>query len=189
MICLGCHVVTGGRLCVRCRSGLHPAPERLVGEGVRLVACFVHEGTAKQLVHHLKYRGVLDYADLVAATLEDRVPRLPVVPVPRALSRRLKYGIDPAQVIGRSLAARLQVPLIDALATPLHTRRRAGRDHTRMVRPFRLRKQLSSPVLLVDDVVTTGTTVLAAMDAIGVDIVRAVAAANVVLETSNVTAY
>jgi predicted amidophosphoribosyltransferase len=42
-------------------------------------------------------------------------------------------------------------------------------------------------MVVVDDVVTTGATVAAAVDAIGLDLVRAIAAANVVPHVSNVT--
>jgi len=131
-------------------------------------------------VHHLKYRGVTFYADLVADVLAERIPPIPLVPVPRALSRRLKYGVDPARVIAATLAARLRVPVLDVLIAPLHAPRRAGRDHSRSVRAFPTRSRLRFPVVVVDDVVTTGSTVSAACDAIGLELVAAVAAANVV---------
>ena len=137
------------------------------------------------MVHNLKYRGVVYFAEMVADRLEGRLPRVPLVPVPRALTRRVKYGVDPARVIAGSLARRLDVPVVDALARPLHTLRRAGRDHSAPVAPFRLRSRLRFPVLVVDDVITTGATVKAAVDAIGVDWVCSITAANVVLEPSS----
>jgi len=184
MVCLACHEVTSGRLCRRCEATLRPAPERLI-DGVRVVAGFEHQRAAKVMVHHLKYRGVVDFAGMVADRLEGRLPRVPLVPVPRALTRRIKYGVDPARVIAASLARRLDVPVIDALARPIHARRRAGRDHSMPVAPFRSRIRLRFPVVVVDDVITTGATVTAAVEAIGVDWVRSIAAANVVLEPSS----
>lgn len=183
MVCLACHEVTPGRLCRRCEGTLRSAPDRLV-DGVRVVAGFEHRGAAKVMVHHLKYRGVVDFSEMVADRLAGRLPPVPLVPVPRVLTRKVKYGVDPARVIAGSLARRLDVPVFDALARPLHAPRRAGRDHSVPVAPFRLRGRLRFPVLVVDDVITTGATVKAAVDAIGVDLVRSIAAANVVLEPS-----
>ncbi|MBW3666959.1 MAG: hypothetical protein KY394_05120, partial [Actinobacteria bacterium] len=83
MVCLVCHRVDRSALCQRCRLSLRPAPERLLPGGIRLVSAFEHTGAARELIHHLKYRGITGYADLVAALLAPRIPRLPLVPVPR----------------------------------------------------------------------------------------------------------
>jgi predicted amidophosphoribosyltransferase len=159
---------------------MRPATDRVLDGGLRLVAAFEHNGAAQTLIHHLKYWGLTGYAEIVAQMLASRLPRVPLVPVPRAVSRKLKYGVDPALVIAGALGRHLNAPVIKALAPPLHAPRRAGRDHSRAVHPFRLRSTLRYPVILVDDVFTTGATVTAAVDAIGQDMVRAVAAANVV---------
>lgn len=188
MVCLSCAAPTRGRLCDRCSRSLRPAPERLLPGGIRLVAAFEHSGPARVLVHHLKYKGVTSVADLVAEVVAHRAPRLPVVPVPRALSRRLKYGIDPAREVAGALARRIGVPVVDALVPRIHTPRRAGGNHSRSVPPFHTRSSLRSPVIVVDDVITTGTTVLAAVAALGPDVARAVVAANVVAGVSNVAA-
>lgn len=153
-----------------------------------MVAAFQHEGAAKTLMHHLKYRGVVSFAELAAEILAPRVPRAPLVPIPRSLSRRIKYGVDPAREIAAALGRRLGVPVVQTLVSPIHTKRRAGRDHSRPVSPFHTRSPLRSPVVVVDDVVTTGATVLAAVNTLGVETVRTVVAANVVPEASNVAA-
>lgn len=150
--------------------------------GIPLVAAFEHEGAAKALIHHLKYRGVTVYAEVVGDMLADRLPRAPLVPVPRALSRRLKYGVDPAKVLAMALGRRTGLPVLNVLVAPLHSTRRAGRDHSRPVARFRTRSDLRYPVIVVDDVVTTGSTVRAAIEALRPGLVGAVAAANVVTQ-------
>lgn len=180
MVCLGCHRVSPAVLCQTCVRSLRPAADRILPTGIPLIAGFEHSGAAKTLIHHLKYRGITPYADVVAEALADRLPRAPLVPVPRALSRRLRYGVDPAGTLADALGSRLGLPVLGALGAPLHTPRRAGRDHARPVSPFRATSTLRYPVVLVDDVVTTGSTVAAAVEAIGPGLVAAVAAANLV---------
>lgn len=180
MLCLVCHRVGPSSVCRECRLTLRLAPDRLLGDGVRLIAAFEHTGAARELVHHLKYRGLTDYADLVATVLAPRVPVLPLVPVPRAVSRRLRYGIDPSLVLAKRLSALTGAPVLPLLEPPLHTRRRAGGDHRSRVPSFRIRGRVPAHVVLVDDVVTTGATLEAALRSLPPDQVQSVIAANAV---------
>lgn len=152
--------------------------------GIRVIAAFEHSGPARILAHHLKYRGMVDYAELVADVVAPRVPRAALVPVPRARSRLARYGIDPASVLASRLSRRLEVPVIHVLDPPIHSVRRAGGDHRRSVATPRLRKRPLEKLVLVDDVMTTGATLEAAVAAIGSERVRAVVVANAVPEKS-----
>jgi predicted amidophosphoribosyltransferase len=145
---------------------------------VRLVAAFEHVGPAKDLIYGLKYRGLVRYADLVVETVAGRVPCLPVVPVPRAWTRQLRYGIDPAREIALRLARALGAPMVELLAPPIHTRRRAGGDHTRPVSLFASRGPVPDRFVLVDDVVTTGATVRSASNSLQMERLALVVAAN-----------
>lgn len=179
MLCQTCHSFSGDFLCDRCRADLRPAAERILEGGIRLVAAFEHTGVARGLVHDLKYRGLTRFADLVVEIVAPRVPRLPIVPVPRAWSRQIKYGIDPAREIGFRLAAALGVPLLDSLTAPVHALRRAGGDHSRPPPGFRVRGSSEDLVLLVDDVVTTGATVRSAAKTLGMSRLALVISATV----------
>lgn len=157
---------------------MRPAPERILPGGIRVIAAFEHAGPARVLVHHLKYRGLTSYAELVADLLAPRIPQLPVVAVPRAVSRRLRYGVDPAVAIARALASRKGVRFIAALRAPIHSPRRAGGDHTRPVTAMRKSSLRAPLVVLVDDVVTTGATLSEAIRVLGAQRVALAAAAN-----------
>ncbi len=181
MLCQACHRFHSGHLlCAACRQQLRLASDRLLPGGVRLIAAFEHSGPAKTLIHHFKYRGLAEYADLAASVLAKRLPELPLLPVPRARTRRFRYGIDPARALADRLARHLGVPVLSLLQPPLHSHRRAGGDHSRVVTEFRLRQAPEGPVLVVDDVVTTGATMLSAIISIGENRVRAAVAANAV---------
>jgi predicted amidophosphoribosyltransferase len=188
MVCLVCHGAALSTVCPKCHAGLRPAAEHVLPGGLPLVAAFEHSGPAPSLVHLLKYRGVVFFADYVAEALATRVPRLPLVPVPRAMSRRLRYGVDPALEIARRLAIRLEVPVWQILRPPIHARRRAGGDHSVPGSGFGVRRRPSSRVVLVDDVVTTGATIMSACDALGPDRVALAASANVVPAVSSLLA-
>ncbi len=185
MLCQACHRPGTTRLlCRSCSSRLRPAPDQILSGGIPVIAGFEHSGPARLLAHHLKYRGLVGYARLVAAILAPRVPPCPLVPVPRSLSRRLRYGTDPALLLATFVSKETGNPVLRLLRAPLHVPRRAGGDHRREVRSPRLRKRTLEYVVLVDDVMTTGATLEAAVYAIGVGQVRAAVVANAVPDRS-----
>ena len=187
MICQSCHRAARAGLCGSCRRTLTPAPDRVLPGGMLLRAAHLHEGAARALVHDLKYRGIGRYAEMAAAALAPRLPVLPLVPIPRVWSRTLVYGVDPSAVLARCLADLLDVPVLDLLARPIHTPRRAGRKHRSQVVYRTKSLESGSDLVLVDDVVTTGATVLAAGSALGMGRIRMVAAANVMPALPNPT--
>lgn len=140
----------------------------------RLIAALPHEGLARRAVHELKYRRRETLAPLlaVAATkawaAADRGPAAPaaVVPVPAPFWRRVRRGFHPAESIADGVARRLRIPLRTGVLRRRHAppqtglsgaaRRRNVRGVFRARRfPAALRGQ---PLLLVDDVSTTGST-------------------------------
>ncbi|MGH8911595.1 MAG: ComF family protein [Acidimicrobiia bacterium] len=120
---------------------------------------FVHDTVARTLVHHLKYRGVVAAGAILAEAMASLVPPgTTIVPVPRVGWRRIRYGIDPGDELASAVAGLTGQPMVRALRAPLSGSARAGRAHG-AAPAFRLAEPPPTGlVVLIDDVVTTGTT-------------------------------
>ena len=165
VICLSCGGAASGALCRLCRGGLAAGGERRLPGGVLVRSAFVHRGPARTLVHRLKYGALPAAAVPLAAGMRelvgDEVSAL--VAVPRVRLRCWRYGVDPAVELAWALGRLLRLPVVNALDPGWWHRRRAGGPEARRGRPrFRPLVEGSEGFVLVDDVVTTGTTLRAA---------------------------
>ena len=123
-----------------------------------------HEGPGRLLVHRLKYDAIQYAAEVLADQMPDLVgDATGLVPVPRTIVRRHRYGVDPGVEIARALARRTALPVVMALRPAGWGRRHAGVTRDRRVEPsFRLRRPAPEGAILVDDVITTGLTIATA---------------------------
>lgn len=135
-------------------------------------------GTAQRLVHALKYEGWRRAAGPMAQAMALRLEELPrdlvVVPVPTTPRRLRTRGYNQAGVLAGLLSRHLGRPCCDALErrgsgpsqVALHpSQRRTNVNH---VFHSSAHPTVSGrPVLLVDDVVTTGATACAAARVLG----------------------
>lgn len=190
-VCLNCGRLSGGEaLCPVCREEL----ERgwLEDETGPLPACWTYNGPAGQLVRRLKDNGVAPAADVLAEgicrRLGTELPQDTVVTwVPMPRRRLLDRGRDHGRTLAEAVARRLNLP-----AQALLRRRRGASGHTQRGLGGEQRRrnvqnafepaqagEMPGSVLLVDDVRTTGATLLScgkALRSAGVREVRMVAA-------------
>lgn len=183
-LCVGCGAPAEG-LCPRC-SREAQAPRFLTPPpGIDwITAPYVYEGALREVVARLKYRDrriALGWladalADCIRVTLLER----PECPAPRAVTwppttraRRADRGFDQAELLARAVAARLGIPAFAALdRSPGSERSQTGRSRSErrngypsfIVRPSLGSKLVldESSVLIVDDVVTSGSTIQSA---------------------------
>jgi predicted amidophosphoribosyltransferase len=177
MLCLACASI-GHPLCDLCLKGLRRAPFVVVGE-IPVHAAFIHTGSAARLVHNLKYRRSAAAGRFLAMEMASRIPHGidALVPIPRVISRRVVHGIDQTAALSESLSLLTGIPVVKALAAPFWHRRLAGAIREGRVAPtFRLRAPVRGHVCVVDDVCTSGSTVVSAVSALQCENVVAVVA-------------
>jgi ComF family protein len=175
----------GANLCASCA----PSDSALAA----CLAAFRFEGEAADWIHRFKYpkRGLRGLepapAAVVAAMLREAGrraveprPQL-IVPIPLHPRRLRSRGFNPAAVLARSLAREFEVPLDPvALCRTRDTPSQTGldrRERRRNVRgAFRARagRQIPERIWLIDDVVTTGSTLTEAAIALRAAGARAV---------------
>jgi len=152
--------------CGACRST--PPPYRYARAPAR------YEGAVRDALHALKFDGRRSIASPLAALLAESedlgVPRPAIdllVPVPLHPGRRAERGFNQAELLARELGRAWGVPVAaDALVRARATRPQSELSGTERRRNVRGAFALARPervagrhVLLIDDVLTTGTTV------------------------------
>lgn len=178
--------------CGACASNLERAPALPAPSGVdTCAAVLAYEDAGRDLVARLKYRNARSAVRWFATTMAALVRGLPVDTVtwlPTTRARRRQRGFDQAELLARAIARELRLPcrrlLVRADGPPQTGRSLADRRRGPSLRAPPAAR-VPRHVLLVDDVITTGTSVSTAarvLRAAGVERVSVVAAARTPLK-------
>ncbi|HUI53823.1 MAG TPA: ComF family protein [Bryobacteraceae bacterium] len=151
--------------CALCRGGLR---------GFDAAYCYgAYEGVLRELIHLFKYARVKTLAQPLADLLSLALPREQrfdaVTPVPLHWRRQWARGFNQSDLLAQAIARRCCIPVTRALRRARATLTQAGLSNTarrqNVVAAFRCRpvaRTLSGKrVLLIDDVMTTGSTAAA----------------------------
>jgi ComF family protein len=134
----------------------------------------------QKLIHNLKYAGHRDAGELAGNLLAQQLLSSPrfsgldgVIPVPLHRVKRLKRGYNQSECFARGLATTMNLPLhtdwlLRVSDTSTQTKRGRRSRHEAVENAFAVDRRLARPghYLLVDDVITTGATLISCVNAL-----------------------
>jgi len=175
LVCPGCGRPVRGAIpvCTGCARGLAAAPLVAPPPGLDAwCAPFAYEGVARELVARVKYRNARAAVPWLARCMAESAAGIEahgavITWAPTTPVHRRARGFDPAELLARALARRLRRParalLVRAPGPPQTGLSAAAR---RVGPRFTCTRGVPASVLVVDDVATTGATLLAAVSAL-----------------------
>ncbi len=175
LICLTCAEQSGGRLlCPECAAKLAAARNAHPRENIH--SAYAYRFPAKQLVVALKFDCLIPAAEVLGEGMADEacgmsLPEDTVLTwVPMPAHRRRTRGIDHSRVLCEQLSERLGLPmrplLVRARKTAEQKNLNKEQRQTNVRAAFMCEEKLDCPVLVIDDVCTTGATLQACMTAL-----------------------
>lgn len=175
----------GRLLCVDCAALLNQ-PHSVTHEvaGVPVYAVGWYQGELRTVVRRAKNyrsRAVIAHLEPSLNRVFARFDRVPVIPVPPSKPGMLRRGYG----LARPIATVSRLPIVDVLRIrDSGTQRGRRADERSRGREFQVRGKVPTTAVLVDDVVTTGATVSAAITALAESGCRVIAVVALALVAS-----
>lgn len=163
------------RLCDDCWTMLPWKSPSLIHRHERnIYACFDYSFPIDRIIHLFKYEQQLHYQTFLAHTLlELKLKRFQaIVPMPISNERLKERGYNQMMVIGKILSKKLQIPIWQPIErSAQHSQKGLTRverieDIQSQFKPIRSEKGKFRNILIIDDVVTTGSSVNALANAL-----------------------
>lgn len=186
-LCASCgdHKVQDGSICIHCISEIpminssinpHPADTRLQNRFQYLDAysfCYMHkEGIMHQLLHQIKYKYRKDVAEQVAemfalevaAFYNNKIDAIVAVPIHK--SKMIKRGYNQSHILAQAVSNKMMVPFYPNLLIKSHNTasqtKKSRIDRINNIKGSIKLNEYEIPdggnLLLIDDVLTTGST-------------------------------
>lgn len=182
--CCACgRISAGGGLCAACRESLLHDGAFFAWERTDLApdlpawSLRPHEGVPRELIIRLKYSAEARAARLLSELLLPLPPDIAFPPdtvvtwVTMPESRRRERAIDHGRLLAETFAEKLSLPCRPLLVRRDHREKRqatldAVQRAANLTGAFWPREKITFPVLIIDDVRTTGTTLCRCADAL-----------------------
>ena len=158
-------IIKLGNFCQKCKQKL-----KVKLSGI-IVSARYEVGPTREMIHHLKYSGFIEIADMLAELMVQRIKRenMPketlLIPVPLHKSRQSERGFNQSELLAKYISKKTNIPYKNGLlrnkSTPTQVsltgvERRANLDGVFTCTDKRLIR--GKNILLVDDVTTTYST-------------------------------
>lgn len=199
--CLLCEeLADDGHLCQSCRSALEQMRVPPLNAQVR--SAYRYGGPSGRLVKMLKDKAYAEAAELLAETMAEEAMQMDLPEdtvltwVSMPSKRRRERGIDHGNVLCSRLGELLDLPVRPLLVRKKQVRTQRGLNRaqrlTNLKGVFDCPEHVDTPVLLIDDVLTTGATISACTNALqraGAPAVYVVTATRVIQSRSGEPGY
>ena len=185
-------IICGAReseFCIRCRADWRSSPQLISGESFPVCSSVPYSETARAIVLSAKENGVKFTRNLVVSELcaairvltreSNLVREVNLVPIPSSRKARARRGFDFISQVTNIVAKELNAESesIRFFARPIlsNTKRVVDQSgltelqrHENLLGAFQVAKRLNStaPIIIIDDVVTTGSTLREAVRAL-----------------------
>ena len=138
------------------------------------VSAFEYDCPIGHAIRNLKYSRKTYLADILGDLLpfDETIPAEWIIPVPLHPKRLSKRGFNQSELLAEALSRRTGIPVLnDLLERKIHTDPQAGLSgkerRNNLKGAFSCKKSLpAETVILVDDVITTGSTLSACAEAL-----------------------